>query len=77
MARLEVQWSGDEQSGVADVLIGLGLREVEPGFFVAEGEGRTLVRVLGPIRDLERRVRDAGDYSALIVKFRGRASDTA
>lgn len=59
MARLEVRWTGEAQTQIAEELEGLGLQEVEVGFYAAEGEGRTLVKVLGAVTELQRGARHA------------------
>jgi hypothetical protein len=69
MARLEVRWTGEAQAEIGEELAGLGLQEVEAGFFVAEGEGRTLVKVVGAIRELEKGSRHAGHGEVLTVHF--------
>ena len=69
MARLEVRWSGDPKGEVAVALAGLGLEEAGGGHYVAEGEGRTLIRVVGTLRDLQSRVHSEGQDDLLTVHF--------
>ena len=69
MARLEVRWSGEDQAEISEALKGLGLQEVEVGFFAAEGEGRTLVKVIGAIRELQKGALHAGNDEVLTVDF--------
>jgi isopropylmalate/homocitrate/citramalate synthase len=77
MARLEVRWTGEAQAEIAEELEGLGLQEVEAGFFVAEGEGRTLIKVVGAIGELRKAARHAGSGEVLNVNFQDPGSTTA
>ena len=69
MVRLDVRWNGDPKGEVAVALAGLGLEEADVGHYFAEGEGRTLIRVVGALRDLERRVHSEGAGDLLTVHF--------
>ena len=42
MARLEVRWTGGDEDEIADALKGLGLQEVEIGYFVAGAKAERL-----------------------------------
>lgn len=61
VARLEVHWTGERSGEIAVALEGLGLEEAGGGRYFAEGEGRTLVRVVDAVRALESRMRSDGN----------------
>ena len=69
MARLEVRWTGEAQAEIAADLLGLGLQEVETGVFVAEGEGRSLVKVLGSVTELQKGERHAASDEQITISF--------
>ena len=69
MARLDVHWTGDRQGEVAVALAALGLEEDGMGHYFAEGEGRNLVRLVGAVRDIQRRFRPEGGDGSLAVHF--------
>ena len=69
MARLEVRSTGEAQAEIAAALLGLGLQEVEAGFFVAEGDGRALVRVLGSVTELQKGARHAASDERITINF--------
>ncbi len=68
MASLEVRWSGAANSDLGDALRALGVQETEAGVYSANGEGRTLVRVLGKVEELTKAL--AGDASPGRVTIR-------
>ena len=74
MARLEVRWTGEAQAEIAAELADLGLDQVETGCFVAEGEGRTLIKVVGALRDLQKRAHHTHGDETIIVEFRDPAA---
>ena len=69
MASLEVRWTGERQSELAVALERLGLRHVGGDRYLAEGEGRTLIRSVGAVRDLERLVHSEGGDNVFKVHF--------
>jgi hypothetical protein len=66
---LDVEWSGDPQGEIAGALEGLGLAQSAEGRYVAEGEGPNLIRLVGAVRDLERRVRSESNDDVFTVRF--------
>jgi len=69
MARLEVHWTGERQAEVAAALERLGLVHAGGNRYVAKGEGRTLIRSVGAVHDLERRVHSGGGDNIFTVHF--------
>ena len=64
-----MHWSGEDDQEIASALVDLGLKESGDGRYVAEGEGRKLIRVVGAIRQLEGRVRAGGSDEIFTVHF--------